>query len=73
MPKKNGVALMILEKNKKPKDEDDVMDYKEALVGACSEFLMAVGIELDKNKEEEACEALHDFVQICVSAEDEDY
>lgn len=72
MKDKKGVAVMILEKNK-PKDEDDVMDYKEALVGACSEFLMAVGIELDEDKEEKACEALHDFVQICVSAEDEDY
>ncbi len=72
MAKKNGVAVMILEKNK-PKDEDDRMDYKEALMSSCNAFLTAVGIELDEDKEEEACEALHDFVQICVSAEDEDY
>jgi uncharacterized protein YgfB (UPF0149 family) len=49
------------------------VDYKEALMGACNEFLTAVGIELDKDKEEEACEALHDFFQICMSGEDEDY
>tara|TARA_R100000808_G_scaffold25009_2_gene60420 strand:- start:6201 stop:6419 length:219 start_codon:yes stop_codon:yes gene_type:complete len=72
MAKKDGVAVMILEKNK-PKDEDDRLDYKEALMGACNEFLTAVGIELDEDKEEEACEALHDFFQICMSGEDEDY
>jgi|TARA_R100000329_G_scaffold118537_1_gene97608 uncharacterized protein YgfB (UPF0149 family) len=72
MKDKKGVAVMILEKNK-PKDEEDMMDYKEALMGACNEFLMACGIELSEDKEEEACEALHDFVQICMSNEDEDY
>ena len=60
MPKKNGVALMILEKNKKAK-------------GACSEFLSSIGIEVSEDKEKDACEALLDFVQIALNSDDEDY
>jgi uncharacterized protein YgfB (UPF0149 family) len=75
MPKKNGVALMILEKNKKSKgaEEEDSLEPKEALLGACSEFLSAIGIEVSEDKEKDACEALLDFVQIALNSDDEDY
>jgi hypothetical protein len=78
MPKKNGVALMILEKNKKPKgdeieEEEDSLGSKDALLGACREFTNAVGLEVSEDKEEAACEALLSFVQIALSSDDEDY
>ena len=75
MPKKNGVALMILEKNKKSKgeEEEDSLEFKEALLGACSEFLSSIGIEVSEDKEKDACEALLDFVQIALNSDDEDY
>jgi hypothetical protein len=75
MPKKNGVALMILEKNKRPKgeEEEDSLEFKEALLGACSEFLSSIGIEISEDKEEDACEALFNFVQIALNSDDEDY
>ena len=75
MPKKKGIALMILEKGKKPKgeEEDDSLESKDALLGACSEFLSAIGIEASEDKEKDACEALLDFVQIALNSDDEDY
>ena len=75
MPKKNGVALMILEKNKRPKgeEEEDSLEFKEALLGACSELLSSIGIEVSEDKEKDACEALLDFVQIALNSDDEDY
>jgi len=78
MPKKKGVALMILEKGKKSKgeeveDEEESLGSKDALLGACSEFLGAIGVEASEDREKDACEALLDFVQIALNSDDEDY
>tara|TARA_R100000479_G_C6387942_1_gene203813 strand:- start:1760 stop:1993 length:234 start_codon:yes stop_codon:yes gene_type:complete len=65
MPKKKeGLALMILSKGKK--ESKDMDEEKEALMAACSAFAGAMGVELSAEREEEACEALLDFVHIAM-------
>jgi len=67
MPKKKGLALMILSGGKKkPKDDKD---DKKALLAACSTFASEVGLELTPEKEKAACEALLDFVHIAMDYE----
>ena len=66
MPKKNGLALMILGQGaKKPKPDDN----KKALLAACNTFASTVGLELTPEKEKAACEALLDFVHIAMDYE----
>ena len=67
MPKKKGLALMILSAGKKkPKDDKD--DYK-ALLAACTTFTSAVGLKLTSEEEKAACAALLDFVHIAMDYE----
>ena len=67
MPKKKGLALMILSgAKKKPKDDKD---DKKALLASCGAFASSMGIDLPPEKEEAACEALLDFVHIAMDYE----
>jgi len=65
--KQNGLALLILDKNKAGSSGGDI-SY-EALVDACKRVFSAAGISLSAEKEKDACNALLDFVQIAVDYE----
>jgi len=67
MPKKKGLALMILAGGKKPKKAEK--DEYKALLAACGAFTDTVGLELSPEKEKAACEALLDFVHIAMDYE----
>ena len=61
MPRKKGLALMILAGGKKKSKADK--DDKKALLAACGTFARSIGLK------EAACEALLDFVHIAMDYE----
>ena len=71
MEKRKGLALMILGKGKPEKKEEAKDENYEALLAACGSFLDSIGVDVDKEKEEAACKALKNFVQICMGYEED--
>ena len=67
MPRKKGLALMILAGGKKKSKADK--DDKKALLAACGTFARSIGLKISSEEEEAACEALLDFVHIAMDYE----
>jgi hypothetical protein len=60
MPKKQGLAIAILSKAKKP--EKDPADLKLGLLASCREMASALGINATDEQLEAFCDAQIDFV-----------